>query len=243
MRLQRFLALAGVASRRRSESLIVAGRVTVNGNVVQALGTSVDPERDTVEVDDKRIDMEKKVYVVLNKPRGYLSSVEDSRGRPTVSELVSDLSVRLYPVGRLDMDTEGVLLMTNDGELCHRLTHPRFGVEKTYHAEVVGKPSQKALGKLREGVDLRGVTSSPARVRIVRSKQSRSVLEIVIHEGRKRQVKRMCKAVGHPVVSLRRVEFGGIRSGKLKPGEYRLLSEPEVASLKEKTILKHEGDV
>lgn len=243
MRLQRFLALAGVASRRRSESLIAAGRVTVNGNVVQKLGTSVDPERDIVEVDDKRIEVEKKVYVVLNKPRGYLSSIADSRGRPTVSELVSDLSVRLYPVGRLDMDTEGVLLMTNDGELCHRLTHPRFGVEKTYRAEVVGKPSQKALEKLRKGVDLGGITSSPARVRLIRPVQVRSILEIVIHEGRKRQVKRMCKAVGHPVVSLRRVEFGGIRSGKLRPGQYRLLSDSEVAGLKKKSSLEHEGAV
>lgn len=240
MRLQRFLALAGVASRRRCENLITAGRITVNGDVVRKLGVSVDPEGDIVEVDGKRVEVEKKIYIVLNKPRGYLSSVADSRGRPTVSELVSDLSARLYPVGRLDMDTEGVLLMTNDGELCHRLTHPRFGVEKTYHAEVVGKPSRKALEQLRKGVDVGGVTSSPAKVKSIRSKQVGSVLEIVIHEGRKRQVKRMCKAVGHPVVSLRRVEFGGIRSGNLEPGGYRFLSDSEVAGLKKRTALEHE---
>ncbi|RJP75296.1 MAG: rRNA pseudouridine synthase [Candidatus Abyssobacteria bacterium SURF_17] len=232
MRLHRFLALAGVASRRKCEQLIAAGRISVNGSVMRTLGTSVNPEHDSVTLDGEHVTIEQKVYVLIHKPQGYLTSVTDARGRHTVSELVSTLPVRLYPVGRLDMDTEGVLLMTNDGELCHRLTHPRFGVEKTYHAEVLGKPSTEALEKLRTGVDIRNGKTSPARVKLLKVGREQSTLEIIIHEGRKRQVKRMCKAIGHPVVRLKRVEFGGIRLGNLTPGSYRLLSPSEVASLK-----------
>lgn len=236
MRLQRFLALAGVASRRHSEELVAAGRVRVNGRIIRKLGTTVDPERDVVEVDGERIEAEEKLYILLNKPRGYLSSVTDPRGRPTVSELTVGLPARLYPVGRLDMDTEGVLLMTNDGELCHRLTHPRFGVEKTYRAEVVGKPSRDAIGRLRRGLKIGGEKTWPARVRLLSSRRGRSTLEITIHEGRKRQVKKMCEIVGHPVTRLERVEFGGIRLGGLKPGQYRALSDSEIASLKKKAF-------
>ena len=240
MRLQHFLALTGLASRRRSEKLITAGRIFVNGQVVSKLGTRVDPERDVVEVDGERVEIEEKVYVLLNKPAGCLSSVKDSRGRPTVNELVADVPAHVYPVGRLDMDTEGVLLMMNDGVLCYRLTHPRFGVEKVYHAEVLGKPSGKALEEMRRGVDIDGARTSPARVRLTGSRGDSSTLEIGIHEGRKRQVKRMCKAVGHAVVGLKRVEFGGIRLGNLKSGEYRLLSRSEVAKLKKMTLLEPE---
>jgi len=240
MRLQHFLALAGLASRRRSEKLIAAGRISVNGQVVSAMGTKVDPGRDVVKVDGERVDIEDKVYVLLNKPAGCLSAVGDVRGRPTVCELVADLPVRVYPVGRLDMDTEGVLLMMNDGPLCYRLTHPRFGVEKVYRVEVQGRPSQEALESLREGVDIRGGITSPAKVKLISSRGGSSVIEISIHEGRKRQVKRMCKAVGHAVVSLKRIDFGGIRLGNLRPGEYRLLSDSEVAKLKRKTLLETE---
>jgi pseudouridine synthase len=240
MRLQRFLAIAGVASRRRGEQLIAAGRVVVNGRVIQTPGSTVDPDRDIVEVDGERIETEKKVYLLLNKPGGYLSAVTDARGRPTVSELTADLPARLYPVGRLDMDTEGALLMTNDGELCHRLTHPKFGVEKTYHARVRGKPSNAALLKLRKGIDIGEGRTSPARVRLLDVKGSLSRLEIIIHEGRKRQIKRMCKAIGHPVVGLKRVEFAGVRLGRLKPGEYRPLSRAEVSKLKRTARIKPE---
>ncbi|MBI5115809.1 rRNA pseudouridine synthase [Candidatus Poribacteria bacterium] len=231
MRLQHFLALAGVASRRQSEKLMLAGHVRVNGNTARELGTKVDPLSDVVELDGKRVQIEKKFYVLLNKPRGYLSSVGDARGRRTVSELVADIPARLYPVGRLDMDTDGVLLMTNDGELCHRLTHPRFEVEKTYHAEVEGTPSREAMEDLQRGVVIDGVRTSPARARILRSSEDRSLLEITVHEGRKRQVKRMCETVGHPVARLTRVRFGDIGLGSLEPGQHRLLSDAEVAGL------------
>ncbi len=232
MRLQHFLATAGVASRRRAELLILAGRVAVNGQTIKELGSTIDPERDDVVVDGERIETEKKVYVLLNKPRGYLSAVTDSRGRRTVSELTADLPARLYPVGRLDMDTEGALLMTNDGELCHRLTHPSFGVDKTYHAEVRGKPSKDALRRLEKGVRIDNSKTSPARVKLLGSKGNHSRIEITVHEGRKRQIKKMCEAVGHTVASLKRVQFAGIGLGRLKPGAYRLLSPSETAKLK-----------
>ena len=233
MRLQHFLALAGVASRRQCEHIMTAGRVRLNGRVARELGTKVNPEEDIIEVDGKRVEIQKKMYVLLNKPKGYLTAAADSRGRHTVGELVADLPVRVYPVGRLDMDTDGVLLMTNDGELSYRLMHPRFGVEKVYHAEVAGNPSKEALEALRAGVDIGGLTTSPARVRLTKSIKKGALLEISVHEGRKRQIKRMCKAVGYPVVNLTRIEFGGLRAGNLKPSQYRLLSDSEVASLKE----------
>jgi 23S rRNA pseudouridine2605 synthase len=238
MRLQQFLALAGVASRRRCEKVIVAGRVRVNGQIVHELGTKVTPERDTVEVDGNRVKIQKKLHVLLYKPKGYLSTTVDSRGRDTVTGLVADLPVRVYPVGRLDMDTDGVLLMTNDGELSYRLMHPRFGVEKVYRAQASGKPSKETIEILTKGVDIGGVKTSPAKVRLITSTPKDSVLEITVHEGRKRQIKRMCKAVGHPVLSLTRVEFGGIRVGNLRPGHYRLLSDSEVSNLRNKVSLE-----
>ncbi len=234
MRLQRYLALAGVASRRRSEELMAAGRVSVNGKIVDKLGASVDPERDVVFVDGERIETEEKVYILLNKPRGYLSSVTDPRGRPTVTDLTVGLPARLYPVGRLDKDTEGVLLMTNDGDLCHRLTHPRFGVDKKYRVEVKGKPSRQALDRLRRGVRIDAGKTSPAGVRLLRYQAGRSTLEITVHEGRKRQIKKMCETIRHPVTRLERIEFGGIRLGGLKRGEYRILSDSEVSILRKK---------
>lgn len=231
MRLHHFLALSGVDSRRQCEKIITAGRVRVNGRVVSRLGTKIDPEHDDVMVDGKCVKAEKKFYVLLNKPRGYLSSVVDKRERPTVSELVSAVPARLYPVGRLDMDTEGLLLMTNDGVFCYRLTHPRFEVKKTYRAEVRGKPSQRALNQLRKGVEIIDGKTHPATVKLVRSDQRKSMLEIAIHEGRKRQVRLMCKAIGHPIIRLKRIEFGGVRLGNLKPGHYRFLLESEVKNL------------
>lgn len=236
MRLQHFLAIAGVASRRRCEKLMLAGRVHVNGKVAAELGTKVDPLRDIVELDGKRVEIERKFFVVLNKPRGYLSSVLDARGRRTVSELVSDIPARLYPVGRLDMDTEGVLLMTNDGDLCHRLTHPRFGIKKTYQAEVEGKLSREAVEELRRGVIIEGVKTSPAKARTLQTSENHSLVEITVHEGRKRQIRKMCEAVGHPVTRLTRIEFGGIGLGSLAAGQYRLLTDAEVAGLKKKAF-------
>ncbi len=237
MRLQRFLALSGVASRRASESIITSGRVRVNGIVVTQMGTQVDPDRDAIEVDGKRVLFEQKIYILLNKPSGYLTAATDERGRRTVLDLVADLPARVYSVGRLDMDTEGALLMTNDGELCYRLAHPRFGVEKVYHATVAGKPDKASIEQLRAGVDIGGVVTSPARVRLLKSEGRNSVLEITVHEGRKRQIKRMCKAIGHPVLALSRVEYGGITLGDLRPGRYRNLTDEEVQNLREQTGL------
>lgn len=240
MRLQRFLALAGVASRRASEILISSGRVKINNQTVTKLGTTVDPERDVVEVDGLRVRIEQKLYALLNKPAGYLTTITDPQGRPTVADLVADLPARVYPVGRLDLDTEGALLLTNDGDLAHRLAHPRFGVEKVYHATVAGKPGPADLDALRQGVDIGEFVTSPAKVRMIKPGSRESTLEIIIHEGRKRQVKRMCKAVGHPVVRLRRVEYGGIGLGSLKPGKHRLLTEAEVKFLRNKVALEKE---
>lgn len=237
MRLQRFLALAGVASRRRSEELITQGHVSVNDRVVTELGVKIDPARDIVKVDGKKVESEKKVYVVLNKPAGFVTSVTDTHGRRTVTDLVKDLPARLYPVGRLDMDTEGVLLMTNDGTLCHHLTHPRFGVEKTYRAEVEGKPTRKSLRALARGLDIGEVVTAPAKARLVRSNPRSSVLEITLYEGRKRQIKRMCERVGHPVVKLRRVKFAGIGLKGVTTGSYRLLSDAEVRELKRRAFV------
>jgi len=238
MRLQRFLALAGIASRRASETLISSGRIKVNGKLVTRPGAVIDPEQDIIEVDDRRVTIEPKLYVLLNKPAGYLTTVSDERGRPTVADLVADLPARVYPVGRLDLDTEGVLLMTNDGDLAFRLAHPRFGVDKKYHAVVAGKPGPADIEALRGGVDIGGIVTSAARVRMVKPGSRESTLEIVIHEGRKRQIKRMCKAVGHPVIRLQRVEYGGIGPGSLKPGRYRMLTKKEVEHLQEKVGLR-----
>jgi len=168
MRLQRFLALAGIASRRASETLISSGRIKVNGKIVTQPGSVIDPEQDIIEVDDRRVNVEPKLYVLLNKPAGYLTTVSDERGRPTVADLVADLPARVYPVGRLDLDTEGVLLMTNDGDLAFRLAHPRFGVDKKYHAVVAGKPGPADIEALRGGVDIGSIVTSAARVRMVK---------------------------------------------------------------------------
>lgn len=211
----------------------------LDGEVVGNLGTKADPARARIEVDGKRIAVEPLMYVLLNKPRGPLSAVTDHRGRQTVVDLVASVSARLYPAGRLDADTEGLLLLTNDGELTYRLTHPRYGVEKVYQAEVQGRPSAAALRRLSEGVMLEDGWSGPAKVRALQpgepSKRPAGTqtawVEITIHAGRKRQVRRMLKAVGHPVVSLRRVRMGNLRLGGLKPGQWRKLSEREVADL------------
>ena len=226
MRLARYLAHAGAASRRAAEKLIAEGRVTVAGEVV------TDPARDVDESSDVRLDGEplapepREVYA-LNKPRGVVSTARDTHGRRTVTEFVPSQR-RLYPVGRLDAETTGLILLTNDGELANRLTHPRFEVEKTYRARVEPAPvSETALRALREGVELDDGSTSPARVRQVEP----GLLEITIHEGRKRQVRRMCEAVGHRVTALERTAFGPLRLDKLPAGEFRPLTPAEVERL------------
>ncbi|MFM7069287.1 MAG: pseudouridine synthase [Actinomycetes bacterium] len=225
-RLQKVLARAGLGSRRVCEDLIDEARVRVNGSVA-TLGDRVDPDADIVEVDGVRIGIAPGlVYYLLNKPVGVVTTASDTHGRTTVTELVPD-DVRVYPVGRLDMDTEGLLLLTNDGDLAHRLTHPRFGVEKEYVAHVEGAPSRGAVRRLREGVDLDDGPTAPAKVALVGS----DVLRLTIHEGRNRQVRRMCAAVGHPVVRLVRTRIGPLRDTKLAPGAWRSLTVAEVRSL------------
>jgi 23S rRNA pseudouridine2605 synthase len=228
VRLARFLAHSGVASRRASEGLVREGRVRVDGDVVTDPARSVD-EGCEVAVDGRVVEFEPREVHVLNKPFGVVSTAQDTHGRPTVVELVRSPR-RLYPVGRLDADTTGLLLLTNDGELAERLTHPRYGVEKLYRARVEpARVSDAALNALSSGVALDDGPTSPARVR----RLGKGVVEVAIREGRKRQVRRMLEAVGHRVVSLERVAFGPLRLGDLGPGASRLLSDSEVASLRD----------
>jgi 23S rRNA pseudouridine2605 synthase len=225
-RLQKVLAQAGVASRRACEELVADGRVTVNGEIA-VLGRRVDVERDTIEVDGVAVAVRPGlVYYLLNKPHGVVTTTSDPHGRPTVVDLVPE-EPRVFPVGRLDADTEGLLLLTNDGDLAHRLMHPSFGVEKEYVAEVGGTPSRGALRRLREGVELDDGRTATARVGVL----GPHTLRITIHEGRNRQVRRMCSAVGHPVNRLVRTRIGPIRDRSLRPGAWRSLTAAEVRAL------------
>jgi 23S rRNA pseudouridine2605 synthase len=232
MRLAKFLAHAGVASRRASEELVFGGRVTVGGEVVRDPARDV-TEADRVAVDGSGVSLERRhVVLALNKPSGYVSTVRDPQGRPTVLDLVGRSRERLYPVGRLDADTTGLILLTNDGDLAYRLTHPSFEVKRVYRAHVRRPPLREpALRRLREGVLLDDGMTAPAGVRRLTPDR----LEITLHEGRKRQVRRMLDAVGHPVVSLERVAFGPLRLGDLEPGRHRHLKPAEVEELRKLT--------
>lgn len=233
VRLQKFLAHAGVASRRASEELIVSGRVQVNGKTVTELGTKVVPGSDSVKVDGKLIrSPERKVYYLLNKPVGYVTTVKDPEGRPTVLSLVN-VKERIYPVGRLDYDSEGLLLLTNDGDVAYALTHPRFKVVKRYLVEVKHVPSPKALKQLAKGVYLPDGKTAPAQVKLVSTGNDRAILDIAIHEGRNRQVRRMFGALGHPVLKLKRFQMGPLDLEGIGPGEYRPLRPNEIAALKQ----------
>ena len=225
-RLQKILAQAGLGSRRASEELIADGRVRVNG-VLATLGTRADPETDTIEVDGAIVGVRQGlVHYLLNKPAGVVTTASDPQGRPIVVGLVPS-EPRVYPVGRLDADTEGLLLLTNDGALAHRLTHPSFGVDKEYLAEVEGTPSRGAVRRLREGVELDDGPTAPAKVALVGD----HMLRLTIHEGRNRQVRRMCDAVGHPVRRLVRVRIGPLSDRRLAPGAWRPLTQAEVRDL------------
>ncbi|HWQ60716.1 MAG TPA: pseudouridine synthase [Negativicutes bacterium] len=236
-RLQKIISQAGVASRRHAEELITAGRVTVNGRVVAELGAKVEPGRDVVAVDGQPLAGEAKVYVLLNKPRGVVTTLSDPRGRKTVAELVADIPARLYPVGRLDYNTEGLLLLTNDGELTHALTHPSREITKTYVATVTGRPNEEKLDKLRMGITLDDGVTAPARVRFIayEPEQNTSTLQMIIHEGRNRQIRRMCEAIGHPVDKLKRTEFAFLTLEGVHRGRYRRLAPEEVTRLRQLT--------
>jgi 23S rRNA pseudouridine2605 synthase len=225
VRLNAYLARAGIASRRGSDELIKAGRVTVNGEPGE-LNTYVDP-RDRVEVDGQLVAAQQLTYVLLHKPKATVTTARDPQGRRTVLDLV-DVHERVVPVGRLDADTTGALLLTNDGQLAHRLAHPRYGVEKVYEAEVDGNPTPEALRKLQDGIELEDGLTAPTRARLL----SPSTLELVLHEGRKHQVKRMCEAVGHPVRRLHRSRYASLTVEGLEPGHWRELDPTEVKRLR-----------
>jgi 23S rRNA pseudouridine2605 synthase len=226
------LARAGVASRRHCEELIAEGRVQVNGAVIRTAGTRVHPQRDRVQVDGVRVRTEAPVTVMLHKPAGYITAVSDPEGRPVVVSLLPRTGLpRLFPVGRLDWDTEGLLLLTNDGELANILTHPRHGVPKVYHAKVKGRPSPEALRRLVRGVVSDGERLSASGVEVLRTTRENTWVSVHVLEGRNRQVRRMCEAVGHPVMKLLRVSLGPLALGQLSRGQWRRLLPSEIAAL------------
>ena len=228
-RLQKILSQAGIASRRASEQLMLEGRVTVNGATVLELGTKADASRDDIRVDGRRIKIpERHLYLLLNKPRGYVTTRSDPQKRPTVIDLLVGVREYVYPVGRLDYDSEGLLILTNDGDLAARLTHPRHGVARVYEASVLGVPDEHDMKRLAKGVTIDGQRTGPAEVMSL----GPSRLRITVREGRNRQVRKMCDAIGHPVNELRRVAIGPIRDNRLKTGYWRELTAPEVEKLR-----------
>jgi pseudouridine synthase len=222
-----------VTSRREADRWILQGRVSVNNRIVDELGLKIDEARDVVRVDGRKIQVKPKpVYILLNKPAGYLVTLKDPFQRPTVRSLLPTSLGRVFPVGRLDLETEGGLILTNDGELAHRLSHPRFGVKKVYLAKVRGEPDKDALRRLERGVYLEGEKTAPAKAALLTPGPKSSWLRLELREGRKREVREMCREVGHPVRELRRVEFAGLVLGALKPGQWRHLEPWEVRRLK-----------
>lgn len=232
-RLQKVLAQAGIASRRKCEELILSGAVEVNGEVITTLGTKADPKVDEIKVNGKPIRSEKKIYVMLNKPKGVITSAKDPQGRKVVSDFLPGIRERVYPVGRLDYDTEGLLLLTNDGEFANLLTHPKHHVPKTYYATVKGVPHGSALEKLQQGIMLEDGMTAPADIEYqdVKLEGNEATISITIHEGRNRQVRRMFEAIGHKVIKLKRVRFGGLVLEGLPRGKFRHLTEQEIKEL------------
>ncbi|MBC5996812.1 rRNA pseudouridine synthase [Romboutsia ilealis] len=235
MRINKYIASCGVASRRKAEEIILDRRVKVNGEIVTELSFNIDENKDVVEIDEKLISLsENYVYIVLNKPEGYITTVKDQFDRPSVLDLVTDIKERVYPIGRLDYETSGLLILTNDGDLTYKLTHPKHEVDKTYVALVKGHPTYEELKNFRDGLEIEDYKTAPAKIRVVdvNEEKNYSKCEIKIHEGRNRQVRKMCKAINHPVLRLRRVAMGDIKLRGLKIGEYRHLTKEEVEYLK-----------
>jgi len=237
-RLQKILSQAGIASRRASEALMLQGRVMVNGVTVRELGTKADPGRDDIRVDGRRIKIaQHHRYLLLNKPRGYVTTRSDPERRPTVIDLLKGVKEYVYPVGRLDFDSEGLLILTNDGDLAAHLTHPSHEVPRVYEVQVLGVPDERDLERLRRGIMLEGRRTQPADIRVVKP----GLLLITIREGRNRQVRKMCEAIGHPVDHLRRVAIGPLKDARLKPGYWRDLTPEEVSKLKRAAAQKATG--
>ena len=234
VRLQKLIAGTGQASRRKAEMMIAAGRVMVNGKVVTELGTKVDPARDHVKVDGKHLSSaEPFVYLILNKPKNVMSTLDDPGGRPTVKDYLHGISLRVFPVGRLDFDSEGLMLMTNNGDLAQALLHPRYHVPKTYLIKVKGILTDDKIRQVEQGVKLEDGMTSPAMVKKIKKAEANSWLEVTIREGRKHQVKRMLESVGHPVIKLTRVKMGPLSLGSLASGEFRFLTDREANALRE----------
>lgn len=234
MRLEKYIATSGIASRRAVKKSILAGAVTVNGEPILVPGHPIDIETDVVEFEGKRVEpLTERTYLMLNKPAGYITTRSDQRDRPTVMDLVTDLSDTIYPVGRLDLETEGLLLFTDDGDFAYRLLHPSHEIEKTYIAWVQGIPRDDAIQRLRQGVTIPSGKTSPAKVkRLKASRDGKSTeFEVTIHEGKKRQIRMMFKAVGHQVIRLKRTRIGTLKLGKLPSGAYRLLTSEEISEL------------
>lgn len=235
MRLQKFLAHAGIESRRKCEQLIAEGRIQVNGKIIYEFGTKVDPEIDFICCDGKRVRLfsgQKRIYLLLNKPKGYITSREDEKGRPTVMDLLPPLQGRVYPIGRLDYYTEGLLLLTNDGELCHTLSHPRHQIARTYLAKIKGIPTEFKLAQLTKGVTLKGEHLVADSVRIIRKNPHNTWVSIILREGKNREIRKLLEAIGHPALKLKRTRFASLRLGNLEPGKYRFLTQDEVKKLK-----------
>jgi len=231
MRLQKFLAHAGIASRRASEDIIKQGRVTLNGRTITDMGVSVS-ESDLVNVDGKLIENEEeKTYIMLNKPVGYVSTAKDQFDRPTVLDLVKDINKRLYPVGRLDYDTSGLIILTNDGDFTYQLTHPKHEIDKEYEALISGIPSDAEIKRFEDGLQIDDYTTSPAKIIISEKNRNNTLVHITIHEGKNRQVRKMCEAIGHNVLTLKRISVGPIALENLPEGKWRRLSDTELKSL------------
>jgi len=234
IRLQKYLADAGVASRRKSEVLIADGRVSINGQIITQLGAKISPDKDIITLDGKVVHVNTQwVYIMLHKPEGVITSVSDPHKRPVVLDLVQDISARLFPVGRLDYDSSGLLLLTNDGQLAQMLTHPRHSVPKTYVARLQGIPSREGIQAFKKGLIIGdGPKTAPAQIKILDKKPSGCVARIAIHEGRNRQIRKMCEAIGCPVLQLKRVSMGSLKLGSLPRGKYRHLTKEEVRELR-----------
>lgn len=236
MRINKYLANSGVASRRKSEDLIIEGRVKINGKIIDDLSTKVDIENDVIEVDDKiiKLDNEEKIYILLNKPAGYITTAKEQFGRSSVMELVKDIKARIYPVGRLDYETSGLLLMTNDGDLTYAITHPKHEFQKVYIASVKGILTDEEIFKFKNGLKIENYTTASAKLKILKEDENKNytVCKIGIHEGHNRQVRKMFDAINHPVMNLKRVQLGKIKLDNLEIGKYRHLTNDEISYLK-----------
>jgi len=239
IRLNKYIAHSGVASRREADRLIEAGRVKINGSVVGSLGVQVESDHDRVEVDGRILEAETQLsYLMLNKPPGYLVTLKDPFGRPTIMELLPSLRNRVYPVGRLDNDSEGLLLLTNDGELAHKLMHPSYRIRKVYMVKIKGTPDASRLRLLEKGIYLDGKKTAPAKIKLLSVAPKGALLRVEIHEGRKREIRRMFASQGHPVIALQRTLFADLGLKNLKPGQWRPLTAKEISELKNQVSRK-----